>query len=439
MGETQKLRKGFSLIWGSRTISLSLALMAVAFITYFATDTLGLNPALVGTLLLASKIFDGITDLIAGYIIDHSNTKWGKARPYELFNIPLWLCTFLIYMVPDVGTTGKAVWLFIMYTLINSVCVTFLYGSDAVYLKRAVLDGNKRNSVLSIVGFAVAMISTFGYIILPTVIAKMGGTQGGWIKISLVMGVPCIFIGLIRFFLVKEVENVEEEAVSKSVKAKDSLKILFSNKYVLMLAAATLLNTVINTLAQSSATYYFTWTVGDLSLLSLVSMAGIAGPVVLLFFPTAMRKMGSMKLTKIGLVLGVIGSLIRFVAGSNLVLLIIANLLAGVAVLPLAAMVNIYLIDCMEYSFLKTGKLVEGVMVSLNNFCSKLGGAFASGGLGILMGMAGYDGMAAVQGSSALTAILLLYSLIPAAIFGIMLIILHFYDLDKRLPEMRAM
>ena len=109
------------------------------------------------------------------------------------------------------------------------------------------------------------------------------------------------------------------------------------------------------------------------------------------------------------------------------------------AVLPLAAMVNIYLIDCMEYSFLKTGKLVEGVMVSLNNFCSKLGGAFASGGLGILMGMAGYDGMAAVQGSSALTAILLLYSLIPAAIFGIMLIILHFYDLDKRLPEMRAM
>lgn len=443
MKGTQKLRKGFSLFWGSRNVSLSLNMMIVAFITFFATDTLGLSPELVGTLLLASKIFDGFTDLIIGYVIDKTYTRWGKARPYEFFLLPLWICTFLLFMVPNVGTAGKAAWLFIMYTLINSVCVTCLNGSDAVYLKRAVADGNKRNSVLSITGFIVSLASSVGYTIMPMLIAQLGATQNGWLTIALAMGIPALLIGFLRFAFVKETAEESEPKVEKGEREKgatlgESIKILFSNKYIVMVSLAAFLTTIINTMAQTTGTYYFSYVVGDLNLMSVVSVVGIGTPFVLLFFPVVMRKLGSMTLTQIGLVLGVVGSVIRFFAGSNLVLLMICNIMCSVAVLPLACMVNVYLIDCMEYSYLKTGKKVEGVMVSLNNFLGKVAGAVASGGLGIVMGMAGYDGMAAIQTASAVTAIKMLYSLIPAAIFAITFIILCFYDLDKKLAELRA-
>lgn len=95
--------------------------------TYYATQSLGLSVGLVGTLFLVSKVFDGVTDLIAGYIIDKTHTRLGKARPYELFLIPTWILTVIFFSTPmALGTTGKAVWVFVLYVLIQAVCVTFL-------------------------------------------------------------------------------------------------------------------------------------------------------------------------------------------------------------------------------------------------------------------------------------------------------------------------
>lgn len=53
----------------------------IAYTTFYATDVLQLNAGLVGTLLLVSKLFDGVTDLVAGFLVDRTNTKFGRARP----------------------------------------------------------------------------------------------------------------------------------------------------------------------------------------------------------------------------------------------------------------------------------------------------------------------------------------------------------------------
>ena len=108
-------------------------------LTYYCTDMLGMGATLVGTLLLASKIFDGVTDLFVGFIIDATHTKWGKARPYEIFIVFVWGLTVLLFSAPEMSTTGKAIFVFVLYTLINSVCATFLNGGDAVYLARRIV------------------------------------------------------------------------------------------------------------------------------------------------------------------------------------------------------------------------------------------------------------------------------------------------------------
>lgn len=56
-----------------------------AFLTMFYTDSIGMAAGMVGTMFFISKLFDGVSDLVAGTLIDHTRTKWGKARPWLLW------------------------------------------------------------------------------------------------------------------------------------------------------------------------------------------------------------------------------------------------------------------------------------------------------------------------------------------------------------------
>lgn len=88
MGKKEKNPKavgaGRMLAWQSRAISQGCALMAIGFLSVYCTDTLKMNPALVGTLLVVSKLLDGFTDIIAGYLVDKTNTKVGEGTAVRI-------------------------------------------------------------------------------------------------------------------------------------------------------------------------------------------------------------------------------------------------------------------------------------------------------------------------------------------------------------------
>ena len=100
--------------WSSRAMSLILNVTFVAQVTYYCTDVLKMPAGIVGALLLISKVFDGFTDLVAGYLIDRTKTRFGKARPYEIFIIFVWLFTVFLFSTPDMGLTGQIIFVFIM-------------------------------------------------------------------------------------------------------------------------------------------------------------------------------------------------------------------------------------------------------------------------------------------------------------------------------------
>ncbi len=113
------------------SVSRAVAVISMGYLTYYATNILGMTPALVGTLLLVSKLFDGFTDVIMGAIVDKTNTKLGKARPYELAIVGIWLCTWLMFSCPKLGAVGNAAWLFCTYTLANSLFVTMMSATES--------------------------------------------------------------------------------------------------------------------------------------------------------------------------------------------------------------------------------------------------------------------------------------------------------------------
>lgn len=438
--ENEILPRYFKWAWTSRGVSLAINVILVGYLTYYCTDMLGMKAALVGTLLLASKVFDGVTDLIVGFIIDKTNTKFGKARPYEICIILVWLLTILMYSTPNLGTVGKSVFIFILYTLINSVCATFLNGGDAVYLAHSVRSEANRVSVMSFNGGIIMIFSMVLGMILPQMIAGIGSTKAGWTVIAASIGIPFAIIGILRFIFVKEVVQTESNKANRTVRTvpfKTALSCVVKNKYMWILSGMTF---VVGMTSGVSAvnTYYFKYIMGNIGLASLISMSNLVTPIVMLIFPALSRKFGTVTLLKAGAALGVIGYGIRIIGGKNLVTLIAGSVIGTVAVLPIGLMTNIYMIDVMDYGEWKTGIRVEGMLGSIKSFSSKLSNGLASGMVGFIMGLTGYDGNLAVQSVSANVSIIALFNYVPLVLMIVLLLLAIIYKLDKELPTIKA-
>ena len=107
---------GVNLIW----------ILPSSFLTMYYTDSALLGASFVGTMMLICRLFDGISDIFMGMIIDKTKTKFGKARPGLVFmGAPLILSVVLAFYVPA-GISGgaKQVYSFVTYFIMSVICYT---------------------------------------------------------------------------------------------------------------------------------------------------------------------------------------------------------------------------------------------------------------------------------------------------------------------------
>lgn len=83
----QQTKAKFYILWSSPGIASAVVSALIAYTTFYATDVLQLNAGLVGTLLLVSKLFDGVTDLVAVFLVDRmkNGDRWRF-----IFALPVW-------------------------------------------------------------------------------------------------------------------------------------------------------------------------------------------------------------------------------------------------------------------------------------------------------------------------------------------------------------
>ena len=442
-GARQHMPFWFSLAWSSRGVANAINVILVGYVTFYCTDLLGLNALVVGGMLVASKIIDAFTDLGIGYIIDRTHTKWGKARPYEFFIVLEWLFTILLFTVPNVSPTMQYIYVFIMYVLVNAICVTALGGADAVYMARTFTNDNNRIVAMSVNGVVVMFCSIVFNIILPQLIKTLGATRGGWTTMSLMLGVPLALIGMLRFFLCKEVTPDKEEKPEETKQEtgghsfKTAISALGKNKYLLIIVGLMIITNVMNGMG-TVTTYYFKYWMGDVGLQSIASLTALVAPVSLIFFPMLAKKIGTTRILQICAVLGIVGMTIRTIGGPNMATIVLGGAFQGLALMPISLMINTYIIDCMDYGEWKTGVRVEGMVASIVNFSGKVGSAIASGVVGLIMGLAGYNGSLEVQSSSAMGAIVGLFNYLPLGMCILMLVLSLRYQVDKFRPQMEA-
>ena len=434
----EKMPKWFPFAWSTRGVSLSLNIILVGYLTYYCTDMLGMSAIAIGTLLVASKLIDGFTDLAVGFIVEKTHSRLGKGRPYELFIVLTWIFTILLFTVPNLGVKAQYFYIFIMYMLVNSISITFLNGAETVYLVNSVNDGQDRIKVISISGSIVMIVAIVVNIILPQVISGIGSTRQGWTTIMICFGIPLIFIGLLRFFLCPELKDEEKahKSEKQNLSIKEMFRLLIQNKYNWILMGIILCVNLINNMSLVT-TYYFKYLIGNIGLASIPAMSSILTPFVILLFPALSKKAGTTKVLRGGILISVAGIVIRIAGGINMVTIVIGTALFTIGLMPITMLNQSYTIDAIDYGEWKNGKRIEGPLCSMASLSQKVGTALASGITGLVMGSAHYDGTATVQSGMALSAIAGLYNLCPLILLVITILLAFLWNLDSLMPQIR--
>lgn len=432
-----KLPIGKFLAWKGRDISIACVTVIMTYLTIFCTDTLGMPAALVGMILLASKVFDGVTDVVAGFVVDNTNSKWGKGRPYEWCILGAWGATILLFFCPDNWSmTVKSIWVFAMYTLVFSVFTTMLGAAQNPYMIRAF----KNKIVIGKVASYGGILSMLGAIVVsvsfPILMARLATSTAGWRALIAIYAIPLALIGILRFFFVKEDPSIDAGAVGQKISFKQIYELFRKNKYAW--AYAGIMGFYQLTVGINVSSFYFKYVVGDLRLMGVMGMMSVVVLPVMFIFPTLMKKFNVATLIIGGSVSAIIGYILMFFAKANMTMLVGGNVLMTVASLPIAYLGAIIIMELATYNESIGLPRMEGSTNILSNFSNKVFNGFGAGILGILLGAAGYNGTSgAVQPDSALTMIRILYSIVPLLCFVcIILCALVLGKLEKKIPHL---
>lgn len=410
--------------------------LTTGLLSFFYTDYIGVSIATVGLIILISRFFDGISDVIMGLIVDRTHSKYGKARPWVLWtSIPYAVGCVLLFTVPDGSDMVKAIYIFITYNFVQTICYTALnlpYSTLAAMMTRSQYERGSINAIRM-------ALSPFGRILATSVtlplVSFFGGDQRAWVISACIYAVIALVLLLICFFYTKERVQFTAEQQEAKVPIMTSLRALLKNKYWAMGLGLWAVLSIYMTISGTAMSYYSKWILGDELYTSPLYLAEQVPSIVVIFFiPWLLKKYTKRTLSLVGAAICIVGQLALVVAPESLTMAMVASVCRGIGQAPLMGVVFSFLADSVEYGQYKTNLRLEGLIYSAASVGSKVGGGLMSALFGIIMDFAGYDGMAAVQSATALEAIKALYIEGPMVVWGVAIIILMFHRLEKEYP-----
>lgn len=439
-----KLPPLFTLRWMTRSLSMAMVNIVLMQITFYTTDTLGLNPVIIGMLMLGAKVFDAFTDLVASYIIDHTHTRWGKARPFELCIVPIWVLVVAFFSTPDMSDTAKYVYIFVVYVLLSCVFMTFLNTQDSTYLRRSLRGGQRISKVLSRKGVLQMLLSGLGHAALPQLIVMWGDQPGGWTKITLVYAVPMMILGLVRMLTVKELpeevlnggKTVEKKEAEPKLDFKTSVNALFRNRYMWMVAGMVLVCHFGQNIVSAVNTHFFKYVVGDVGFMSYISLIGVLPTFLVLFMPAAIKRIGAIGFIRIGLFCSLTGFALVGVFSRVLPVVIVGQVLGTAGLGLFTTFSSFFVIQCMAYGEWKTGYKLESMIDAMPSFATKIGQGVAASLAGFGLTLIGFNSELEVQSAFTQGGLTAMVSIVPLVFAALALLLTQMYRrLDRNIVK----
>ena len=424
----------------------ALGLMAnvVGQLTYFYTDKVGLAVGGVGIVMAIAKVIDALTDIWFGNVIEHS--KGGNSKFYKwMFRmmIPAAVITFLMFTVPKGQTIGM-IYVLVTNVLLTAVIYTMIatpFGAVMVVRTNSQVERSNMGIFRAVGNYGAGMIISI--IIIP-VTNMLGGTQSAWIKFGAILALIVLLLLAICYNngrkakYSEDTETLNEVEEEEAVPFKDAIKMLFGNKYWVIVLVVNLLSCIIYGLAAGAGVYYCKWIFGNDNLVGVLGGIGMI-PTLLGFILVGpmIKKLGVVKTLLVSFAMG---------AGANILLLFTKDIficyalfgsITTFATIPMMCLVGVMTAMSIDYNEYKYGVRMVAISNSASSFGGKVGSGLGTSIIGWFLAAVGYDAAQTVAPAATKMAIYGFAIVTPLVIFVIMFILVSKFDLEKTLPAMK--
>ena len=435
--------------------ALLLNAVLASYLNVYYTDVLKLTSVWGGVFLtvfpIISKIVDAITNLVMGYLIDHTHTTQGKARPWLLLSAPLLTISgILLFTVPSASTTVQVIWVMLSYNLFYSFAYTIFNMSHNLMVPLSTRDTTQRgglsvfNQIATIMMSGILVALIFPMVIMPAI----GVDKHKWIILMSVLSIMALPLTLLEYYFTKErVTEETQEKANDSVSFKTQLKAIFTDKYMIIIYVYFLIYTFGSSIKNMSLVYFCNYVLGtynDGKTQTLLSVIGgiPMGIGIFAVWPIA-KKIGKRNATLAGFILYSIGSAICWMFSKNLTIMLIGQFIKNIGGLPCAYVFMALFADALDHLEWKTGFRSDGTAMSIYNTIAVTMVGVCQGIFNGMLSHAGYvapelvngQTIAAIQPEAVQSVITFGFVGLESVTGIIMAILLSFLNVEKGLDK----
>ena len=367
------------------------------FLMFYFTDVAGISAAYVGTIFLAARIIDAVTDPMMGVIVDNTRSKFGKFRPWILIGTALnafvLVALFSTHMFEGTTLYVYAAVVYILWGLTYTI-MDIPYWSLIPALSRSRREREKLvvwpRLFASLAWF---ITGTYGL----HIVGVLGdGNQGdGFFNAAILIAVIFCLSALLIARNVKEKTIAATGVSAEKFSFKDVLEIIGKNDQLKALIGTVLSFQVANMLVGGFAIYYFSYALGNPELFPVYMMIAGAAEVLGVFtFPKIANMLPRKNLWLIACAFPIVSCLVLLIMSvalpGNTLLIGLAGALIKFGVGITNALQTVMLADVVDYGEHKTGRRSESVIFSVQTMLVKFAGAMGGFIVGIGLSVVGY-------------------------------------------------
>lgn len=427
----EKLGYGF----GATGLDLSYGLF-YSYLSIYLTNVLGINSLFLLILAPLARLWDGFNDPIMGVVVDRTNTKWGKRRPWILIGAAL-NAVVLCLLFNNPGISGNSVWL---YVYVGAFYV--LWGmtntlADIPYWSMVpsfTSDEKERNLISTIARTFSGLGQGIIALLVPVALKLLGdGTNDnvnaqGFGRIAIIAGVFLVVFAAFSVLSTKERRIVKSET---KFSFKDALNNIKGNDQLLVFMLFAMISNAGFYMTSGVSSYYFTVVRGDIGLQSQFNLFGSVGSVLsILVVPIFSKFMSNRGIYKFCLSTAIAGYLGMAAAGllfnGSVAALGAFYFIASIGTGSMFVNQTIMLSDVVDYGEYISGKRNEALTFSMKGFLQKMAYTFQSVILYATFLITKYDGFAgaaSAANAAAQNAISGLMFLVPPVMIAVSLLI----------------
>ena len=405
--------------------------------------------------MTVAKILAMGTGLLNGWLIQHTESRQGKMRPWHLiFGFVSIIIGCLIFLFPG-NNMGKSYWYYFFFLLICYHTVGssyfFLFRDTICSLtsrdpkEKAMLQFVRKMSWTLLSGIVIGMV--FNMVLLPMWLEK---DINGYPILMITISILAIPLLLLEYFYTRE-RITEDVAVEYDhldetrIPLKQQLKALLSNKYYLILIIIATVSGIVDNYKGGNVQYfYIKFLLGGVDNPLMYTIYQVVTGIPLgigafAIYPFA-KKVGIKNLTVGGYALVLVGSIVGYLFPDQMVPALVGGFIRNIGWLPNAyifATLLCYAYDSVEY---RSHMRLEGMMgVAIITAIQWLIYAPFAGGFeaGILK-LGFVDAQGITPGADVIRFMNASFYLFDAALAAVVVILLPFVDVEKHLPEINA-